>query len=84
MRHRGSCNGGVYKHEKQDEEVYLAVEGTEGLTEKYILEKLSFGSCQIEKEALPDRMIFMQIPRKGRQNMIDRGAIAQLILNLRQ
>jgi acyl-CoA synthetase (AMP-forming)/AMP-acid ligase II len=71
---------GVYSHQKQDEEVYLAVEGTAALTEKHIMEKLSYGSYQIEKEALPDRIIFMKIPRKGRQNKIDRGAIVQHIL----
>lgn len=70
---------GIYNEQKQDEEVYLAVEGKESLSEKAILEQLAYGTFQIDTEALPDKVVFMQIPRKGRQNKIDRAEIVRKI-----
>ena len=70
---------GIFNHEKQDEEVFLAVEGSIKLTEKQILEKLKFGQYQIDGDVLPDKVIFMKIPRKGRQNKIDRAEIVNQI-----
>ena len=65
--------------EKEDEDVFLAVETSRDLTEKQVMDKISYGEFQIEKNALPDKIIFMTIPRKGRQNKIDRMKIIELI-----
>jgi long-chain acyl-CoA synthetase len=70
---------GIYNEEKQDEEVILVIEGNGDLTAKEILQKLTYGVFQIDKEAMPDRIVFMKIPRKGRQNKIDRGEITRLL-----
>ncbi|KAA5545002.1 class I adenylate-forming enzyme family protein [Adhaeribacter rhizoryzae] len=70
---------GIYSPEKEDEEVYLAVETSQNLTAKYILDKISYGELQIERKALPDEVVFMQVPRKGRQHKIDRAQIAATI-----
>jgi acyl-CoA synthetase (AMP-forming)/AMP-acid ligase II len=70
---------GIYSIEKEDEEVFLAVETSMNMTERYIMDKISYGEFQIEKNALPDKIFFMNIPRKGRQNKIDRVKIAEQI-----
>ena len=70
---------GIYSTEKEDEEVYLAVETSQNLTARYILDKISYGELQIEKNALPDKVVFMPVPRKGRQHKIDRAKIAEII-----
>lgn len=70
---------GIYSTEKADEEVYLVVETSQPLTAQYILNKISYGELQIEKNALPDRVVFMPVPRKGRQHKIDRARLAAII-----
>lgn len=70
---------GIYNPEKEDEEVFLAVETTCNLSKSFIMDKISYGELQIEKNALPDEIVFMVIPRKGRQNKIDRNGIIDRI-----
>jgi len=69
---------GVYDEIIHDEKVYLAVEGND-LNIKNIQGMLKEGQFSIDKEALPDYIFQMTIPRKGRQNKIDRKAIAEYI-----
>jgi long-subunit acyl-CoA synthetase (AMP-forming) len=70
---------GVYNPEKEDEEVFLAIEAADFLTKKLVMDKISYGEYQIEKNALPDEIVFMKIPRKGRQHKIDRAQIVEMI-----
>ncbi len=70
---------GIYNVEKEDEEVFLAVEASGDVTEKYLIDNISYGEFQIEKNALPDKIYFMKIPRKGRQNKINRLEIVEMI-----
>ncbi|CAN5295870.1 class I adenylate-forming enzyme family protein [soil metagenome] len=70
---------GIYNTDKEDEDVYLAIETSREMTAKQVMDKIAYGEFQIEKNALPDHIIFMTIPRRGRQNKIDRNKIAELI-----
>jgi len=70
---------GIYSIDKEDEEVFLVVETSINMTEKQVMDKISYGEFQVEKNALPDKILFMTIPRKGRQNKIDRARIKELI-----
>ena len=63
---------GVYNEQKADEEIILVVEGQENLDGQAILEKLKFGTYSIDKEAWPDRVVFMPLPRSGRQNKVNK------------
>jgi acyl-CoA synthetase (AMP-forming)/AMP-acid ligase II len=70
---------GIYNIEKEDEEVFLVVEAIDAITKQFVMDKISYGEFQVEKNALPDDIYFMTIPRKGRQNKIDRSKIIELI-----
>ena len=70
---------GKYKEEIHDEKVYLVVEKEEAISEKSIRQQLEYGQYAIDKEALPDAIVFQKLPRKGRQNKIDRKAIVELL-----
>jgi len=63
---------GVYSEEKADETVKLFIESKNTLDRKAIFKQLKAGHFKIDKEALPDDIIFTKIPRKGRQMKIDR------------
>jgi acyl-CoA synthetase (AMP-forming)/AMP-acid ligase II len=69
---------GVYDDTLQDEKVYLALEGS-SLNVSRIQSQLRSGRHSIDKEALPDHIFQMIIPRKGRQNKIDRYAVVDYI-----
>jgi long-subunit acyl-CoA synthetase (AMP-forming) len=69
---------GVYDEVIHDERVYLALEGT-GLNIDNIQSLLKQGAYCIDREALPDHIFKMIIPRKGRQNKIDRLSIVDHI-----
>lgn len=75
---------GVYVEDQADEEVVLVVETHGKLREKTILDKLRFGPCSIDQEAIPDRVVFMALPRSGRQNKVDRKAIRESLQLSRQ
>jgi len=69
---------GIYNDDILDEKVYLAIEtDKEDLNE---IEKLLIkGKYSIDRQALPDVIFKMKIPRKGRQDKIDRAAIVNYI-----
>jgi acyl-CoA synthetase (AMP-forming)/AMP-acid ligase II len=69
---------GMYDETLHDEKVYLAVEGND-INIHTIKKQLATGKHSIDKEALPDEIFKMTIPRKGRQNKIDRAAIIEYI-----
>jgi len=70
---------GQYDEEKADEKVILAVEKENGLTKKELFRQLKSGQFSIDNEAMPDEIVFMEIPRKGRQKKIDRKRILEQI-----
>ena len=67
---------GVYSEQKHDEEVFLVVE-SEKYSETEFMKLLTSGKYSIDKEALPDKIIFMKIPLSGRQNKVDRKKIRE-------
>ncbi len=70
---------GIYSEEKHDEEVYLVVE-SEKYSETELMKLLKAGKYSIDKEALPDKIVFMKIPLSGRQNKVDRKIIRQQLI----
>jgi acyl-CoA synthetase (AMP-forming)/AMP-acid ligase II len=68
---------GVYDDVKNDEEVYLVVDSSFYLTEKEIYKQLLAGPFSIDKEVLPDKIIFMKLPRSGRQQKVNRRILQQ-------
>jgi acyl-CoA synthetase (AMP-forming)/AMP-acid ligase II len=69
---------GIYDAAIHDEKVYLAVETNKKPIDQ-IRQALMVGKYSIDKEAQPDVIISMKIPRKGRQNKLDRHAIVDYI-----
>jgi acyl-CoA synthetase (AMP-forming)/AMP-acid ligase II len=67
---------GVYSESKHDEEVFLIVE-SEKYSETELLKLLRSEKYSIDKEAMPDKIVFMKIPTSGRQNKVDRKKIRQ-------
>lgn len=63
---------GVYNNEEADEEIVLVVETEDKLEASVIEAKLRSGKFSIDREALPDRIVFMKLPRSGRQNKVNR------------
>lgn len=70
---------GKYKEELHDEKIFLVVEKEENISKKNIRQQLEYGEYAIDKEALPDEIVFQKLPRKGRQDKIDRKAIVELL-----
>lgn len=66
---------GKYNEDKADEEVYLYVESEKEYTESQFMKLISYGEYSIDKEALPDYIVFQELPRKGRQQKIDKSAL---------
>jgi acyl-CoA synthetase (AMP-forming)/AMP-acid ligase II len=63
---------GIYNSEKADEEIILVVESERPMKSAEILKKLKAGKYSIDKQALPDKIIFQKLPRFGRQNKVNR------------
>jgi acyl-CoA synthetase (AMP-forming)/AMP-acid ligase II len=70
---------GVYHPEKADEEVFLVIESEQPMDSEVILSKLKEGKYSIDKEALPDKIIFMRLPRSGRQQKVNRKELSELL-----
>lgn len=70
---------GIYSEQKHDEEVYLVAE-SEKYSETELMKLLKAGKYSIDKEALPDKIIFMKIPLSGRQNKVDRKKIREALI----
>ena len=68
---------GLYNPEKADEEIILIVESECPMKSSDVLLKLKTGIHSIDKEALPDRIIFMKLPRSGRQNKVNRKELTE-------
>ncbi len=63
---------GIYNNEKADEEIVLVIDGEKKLDVHNVMKQLVAGPYSIDKEALPDKIIFMPLPHSGRQAKIDR------------
>jgi len=72
---------GVFNPEKEDEEIVLVAETDSGINKEEIMKKLKSGPCSIDKEALPDRVVFMTLPRSGRQKKVNRKVLQQILSN---
>jgi acyl-CoA synthetase (AMP-forming)/AMP-acid ligase II len=70
---------GVYDKQKADEEVVLVIDAVNGLTKADVMKQLASGQYSIDSQALPDRILFMRIPHSGRQNKVDRKALASML-----
>jgi len=72
---------GIYDHNRADEQIAVAVEvdGSRELTKAYIEKRLRSGSYSIDTHAFPDKIVFMKLPRSGRQLKVNKIAIKQLI-----
>ncbi|NJL74875.1 MAG: hypothetical protein HC892_07440 [Saprospiraceae bacterium] len=75
---------GLYNHQKADEEVILVIDGEKDMTSQEVMKQLTFGAYSIDKEAIPDRIVFMKIPHSGRQNKIDRKLLANHLTTLKK
>ncbi len=69
---------GVYDDEQHDEKVYLIIEG-DRLSKNDVFQLLKTGKYSIDQEALPDEILFMTLPRSGRQRKVDKTAIRDYI-----
>ena len=70
---------GIYDDLIHDEKVYLIIEGAHFLNKKDILNQLKTGIYSIDNEAMPDDILFMKLPRNGRQHKVNKSAIRDLI-----
>jgi len=66
---------GKYSNEMEDEEVFLVIESLGKMSSSKIRSQLEYGKYSIDREALPDYILFKEIPRTGRQQKIDRKAL---------
>ena len=69
---------GIYDENSFDEKVYLVIE-TNTISEVEVMHKLKTGIYSIDFEALPDKIIKMEMPRLGRHHKIDKIQIAEII-----
>jgi acyl-CoA synthetase (AMP-forming)/AMP-acid ligase II len=69
---------GIYDENNHDEILYLAIENSDPTVDG-ISNLLAKGAFSIDKQAIPDVIFKMNIPRKGRQDKIDRSAIVNYI-----
>jgi acyl-CoA synthetase (AMP-forming)/AMP-acid ligase II len=70
---------GVYDQKIADEVVWLCIESSVKLNENHILQKLKTGEFSIDQEAIPDKIIFMPLPRTGRQQKVNKELIRKYI-----
>lgn len=81
-----ACLVGVYDHQREDEVVFLVVEKTaySTLSETSLLKALQTGTYRIDEQAWPDVIMFMKIPRAGRQQKSDKTALRNLCQKILQ
>jgi acyl-CoA synthetase (AMP-forming)/AMP-acid ligase II len=70
---------GVYNKEKADEEIILVVESEQPMHADQVASKLRSGEYSIDREALPDKIVFRTLPRSGRQNKVNRQELVKQI-----
>lgn len=68
---------GVYDNQLADERVFLVIESDKKMSKQSIIQMLKSGNYSIDKETLPDEIVFMPLTRFGRQNKVDRKKIRQ-------
>ena len=77
---------GIYNNDLADEKIYLAIEKDIALQEnnktfeKRILTELSTGEFTIDKTALPDKIIIMNLPLSGKTQKINKSKIKDYII----
>ena len=74
----------VYDESLNDEKIILFVEmwySHARYDSKYIENKLKSWEFSIDTYALPDEIIFCQIPRSGRQEKIDKNALQKMYIS---
>ncbi len=71
---------GVYDETLQDEKVFLIWEG-QNISNEQLKKKLLSGSYSIDKNAIPDAIIKMPIPRTGRHQKIDKKLLREQLIN---
>jgi len=76
-----ACMVGLYKETLEDEDVVLVLEADPQLKADSIKKKLSSGKYSIDVQALPDQIIFMTIPRVGRQKKINKQLLREKLTN---
>ena len=70
---------GKYNHSKADEDIYLIVQKKSDITESQLYKMLKSDKYGIDISALPDFIVFSEIPRKGRQQKIDYSELNKII-----
>lgn len=73
---------GVFDEKAHDEKVFLVIEKEENhpLSISDVEKQIGQGRFAIDREALPDVVVFKKLPRKGRQNKTDKAALrAELV-----
>jgi hypothetical protein len=53
--------------------------GTNKALRRHIAAALREGECAIDRQALPDEIAVMQLPRKGRSRKVDKQALRELL-----
>jgi len=66
---------GIYDEAVNDEKIILVVDGN--IEKQKLMRLLSNGEFSIDKEALPDDIIFMSIPHSGRQSKVNRNVLIE-------
>jgi len=68
---------GIYDEIINDEKVILVVDGS--ISKSKLISELKSGIYSIDNEAFPDEIIFMKIPKSGRQNKTDKKLLRNLL-----
>lgn len=77
---RDAALGSFYDTKMEDERVVLVIEADQGLTDEKIKQLLRSEKHRIHADAMPEFIVRMAIPRKGRQLKIDRETLQKEIL----
>jgi acyl-CoA synthetase (AMP-forming)/AMP-acid ligase II len=70
---------GKYNHQKNDEDIILIIDSEYNLNKETIINQLKSGEFSIDKEAWPDDIVFMKLPRSGRQQKVNRKLLRELV-----
>lgn len=72
---------GIFNQDKFDEEIFLIVEPAKSadVDTSYISNQIKSGKYSIDTHAFPDHILFMELPRSGRQLKVDKLAIREII-----
>ena len=68
---------GIYDEALNDEKIILVVDAN--IEKQKLMRLLNNGEFSIDKEALPDDILFMSIPHSGRQSKVNRNALLEKI-----